>query len=163
MVASGVISPPVAHTRRAADPSAAQPIDLMNSLSRMPPPEGGTWVGSTSERGQSRHYDSVPVSSGLPLSADILRRRRHVSNVPGTDSCAATNSGHQNSLSVVRLVEQRLGFLQIERVEAFGEPVVDRRQKIAGLLSLAVIAPEPRQAHRRAQLPRLCLLRPRYR
>src|ERR1700730_10624241 len=69
----------------------------------------------------------------------------------------------KNSLSVVQLGEQSLGFLKIERVEAFDEPVVDRREKIAGLLSLALIAPEPRQAHRRAQLPGLCLLRPRYR
>jgi PAS domain-containing protein len=60
-------------------------------------------------------------------------------------------------------VEQRLGLLQIERVEAFGEPAIDRREKIVGLLPLAVIAPKPRQARRRAQLPGLCLLRPRNR
>jgi len=72
-------------------------------------------------------------------------------------------SGHQNSLSVVQLVEQRLGFLQIECVEAFGEPVVDRREKIVGLVPLPLITHEARQARRRAQLPGLCLLRPRYR
>ena len=30
-----------------------------------------------------------------------------------------------------QLVEQRLGVFQIERVEAFGEPAVDRSEKIA--------------------------------
>jgi hypothetical protein len=41
--------------------------------------------------------------------------------------------------------------LQIERIEAFGEPAVDRREKIAGLVPL--IPPEPRHPHRRAQPP----------
>ena len=39
--------------------------------------------------------------------------------------------------------------LQIERVEALGEPAVDRSEKIAGLIPLALIAPEPRHAPRR--------------
>jgi hypothetical protein len=33
--------------------------------------------------------------------------------------------------------EQRLGLFQIERVEAFGEPAVDRSEKLAGLIRLA--------------------------
>jgi hypothetical protein len=61
-------------------------------------------------------------------------------------------------LSVVQLGEQRLSLFQIERVEAFGEPVVDRREKIVGLLSLPLITPEARQARRRPQLLGLCLL-----
>jgi hypothetical protein len=36
-----------------------------------------------------------------------------------------------------QLVEQRLRLPQIERVEAFGEPAVDRSEKIAGLILLA--------------------------
>ena len=43
-----------------------------------------------------------------------------------------------------QLVKQRLGFFQIERVEAFGEPAVDWSEKIAGLVPLPLIAPEPR-------------------
>ena len=58
----------------------------------------------------------------------------------------------------MQLVEQSLGLLQIERVEALGEPAVDRSEKIAGLIALALIALEPRHAHRRAQFPGLCLL-----
>jgi hypothetical protein len=41
-----------------------------------------------------------------------------------------------------QLVEQSLGLLQIERVEAFGEPAVDRSEQIAGLVSLPLIAPQ---------------------
>jgi len=51
----------------------------------------------------------------------------------------------------LQLIEQGLGLLQIERVEAFGEPAVDRSKKLAGLPPFVPIAPQPRQAHRRAQ------------
>ena len=44
---------------------------------------------------------------------------------------------------VVRLTEQRLRLLQIERVKAFGEPAVNRNKQFASLLA----APEPREAH----------------
>ena len=64
-----------------------------------------------------------------------------------------TKRPFRNSLSGVQLVEQRLRLLQIERVEAFGEPAIDRGEKIAGLIPLALIALEPRHAHRRAQFP----------
>ena len=47
-----------------------------------------------------------------------------------------------------QFVEQGLGLLQIERIEPFGEPAVDRREKIAGLIPFALVAPEPRHAHR---------------
>ena len=42
--------------------------------------------------------------------------------------------------SGVQLIEQRLGLFQIKRVEAFGEPAIDRSEKIAGFLPLALIA-----------------------
>ena len=48
----------------------------------------------------------------------------------------------------------RLCLLQIERVEAFGEPAVDRSEKIAGLLPLALITPEPRQCSSPRAAPR---------
>ena len=35
------------------------------------------------------------------------------------------------------------GLFQIERVEAFGKPVIDRSKKFAGLIPLTLIAPEP--------------------
>jgi hypothetical protein len=66
--------------------------------------------------------------------------------------------GHQNSLSVVRFVEQRLGRPQVKRLEALGEPVINRSEKIAGLLPSALLVPQLRQAHRSTQFPGLCLL-----
>jgi hypothetical protein len=42
----------------------------------------GLRAGRCRRWGQSRHFDRVPVTSGLPPTADILRGRRHVSNVP---------------------------------------------------------------------------------
>ena len=56
-----------------------------------------------------------------------------------------------------QLVEQRLCLFQIERIEAFGKPAVDGCDRIP----LALIAPEPRHAHRGAEFPGPCLLRPR--
>jgi len=43
-------------------------------------------------------------------------------------------------VSGVQLIKQGLGLLQIERVEALGEPAVDRSEKIAGRIPLALIA-----------------------
>ena len=53
--------------------------------------------------------------------------------------------GHPGSQQAVRcsrrkFVEQRLRLLQIERVETFGEPAVDGREKIASHIPLALIA-----------------------
>jgi hypothetical protein len=70
---------------------------------------------------------------------------------PKPASCIAAKSGwFRTAWSAVQLIEQGLGLLQVERVEAFSEPAVDRSEKLAGLLELALIAPEPRHAHRGA-------------
>jgi hypothetical protein len=37
-----------------------------------------------------------------------------------------------------QLVEERLGFLQVQRIEAFSEPAVNRRQQFARLQHLVV-------------------------
>jgi hypothetical protein len=58
----------------------------------------------------------------------------------------------------LQLIEQSLRLLQIARVEAFGEPPVNRSKQFARLLHLALVAPEPRHAHCGAQLPALGLL-----
>jgi hypothetical protein len=63
----------------------------------------------------------------------------------------------ENQLSGGHLIEQRLGLFQIERVEALGEPAIDRSEKIVGLVPLPLIAPQSSKARRRAQLPRFCL------
>src|SRR5262249_60091117 len=61
-----------------------------------------------------------------------------------------------------QLIEQSLCLLQVQGIEPFGEPVVDRCKKIASLVPLALFAPQPRQAHRRPQFPGLGLLSSRY-
>ena len=57
-----------------------------------------------------------------------------------------------------QLIKQRLPVLQIARVESLGEPTVDRREKLASLLPLALLAPQPRHAHCGAEFPGLRLL-----
>jgi hypothetical protein len=52
----------------------------------------------------------------------------------------------RRAASCRQLIEQGLSLLQIERVEALGEPAVDRREQIAGLIPLALITPQPRHA-----------------
>ena len=42
--------------------------------------------------------------------------------------------------SGVQLIEQGLGLLQIERVEAFSEPAVDRSEKITSFIPLALVS-----------------------
>jgi hypothetical protein len=58
----------------------------------------------------------------------------------------------------VQLTEQRLRFPQIERIEPFGEPAVDRSEQFASLLHLALVAPEACEAGGGTQLERLCAL-----
>jgi hypothetical protein len=53
-----------------------------------------------------------------------------------------------------KLVKQRLRFLQITRVEPLSEPAVNRSKQFVGLLRFALVAPQPRHAHRRTQFPR---------
>jgi hypothetical protein len=62
------------------------------------------------------------------------------------------------ALSYSQLVEQDLSLLQIERVEAFGEPAIDRSEKVADVLPLAQIALEPRHADGRSQFKEPCVL-----
>src|SRR5215471_17167191 len=57
-----------------------------------------------------------------------------------------------------QFVQQRLRLFQIPRVKPFGEPAEDRSEKLARLIALALIAPEPRHAHCGAKFPGFCLL-----
>ena len=61
-------------------------------------------------------------------------------------------------LSSRQLVEECLGLFQIARVKPLGEPAVDRSEKLASLIALALIAPETRHVHRGAQFQGFCLL-----
>jgi hypothetical protein len=57
---------------------------------------------------------------------------------------AGSKRPFRNRLSSVQLIEQRLGLLQVKRVEAFGEPTIDRREKITGFAAPVLLAPEAR-------------------
>ena len=81
----------------------------------------------------------------------FLRQRERV-----TDMMRKAGVPEERPVSRLQLFEQRLGLFQIERIEAFGEPAVDWSEKIAGFIALALVAPEPRHAHRRAWIGRPC-------
>ena len=57
-----------------------------------------------------------------------------------------------------KLAEQGPGVSEVGGVKTFGEPIVDRGEKIVCCLAFSLIAQEPRQARGCAQFPRLCLL-----
>jgi hypothetical protein len=42
-------------------------------------------ASQTSDRGQTRRFDDAPITSDLPLLADLLRSIRHFSSVPMGD------------------------------------------------------------------------------
>ena len=46
-----------------------------------------------------------------------------------------------------KLLKQALSLFEIARVEPLGKPAVDRSKKLASLVPLTLIAPEPRHAH----------------
>ena len=49
-----------------------------------------------------------------------------------------------------QLVEQGPRLFQIGRIKAFGEPAVDRGEKVAGFGAATLVAAEPSEAHGRA-------------
>src|SRR5262249_4234990 len=57
-------------------------------------------------------------------------------------------------------LQQRFSFLQVGGVKPLGKPAVDRRQQVVSCRALALLLPQARQAHRRAQFQRLGLLLP---
>src|SRR6266851_5766679 len=60
-----------------------------------------------------------------------------------------------------QFIKQRLRVLQIDGVEALGEPAVDVREHSARLVATALLREQPCEARRRAQLPRFGALLPR--
>ena len=60
----------------------------------------------------------------------------------------------------IQRIEQRPCFLQIGRVEAFGEPPINGRKTVVGFGMAALVAAEPGEAYGRAQFPELGILLP---
>src|SRR5437870_4194248 len=75
--------------------------------------------------------------------------RPHTVRAPGRAARPLRPSG------APEFVEQRLCVFEIGRVEAFGEPAVDRGEKIAGFGVTALVAAEPGEARGGAQFPEL--------
>src|SRR6516225_3329464 len=48
--------------------------------------------------------------------------------------------------SGVQFSQKRLSLLQVGHIESFGEPAVDRREKVSGLIPFPLLAPKPRHA-----------------
>jgi hypothetical protein len=80
-----------------------------------------------------------PACNSLPKRTAVVNQCGLCWRAPQANGLSAAVP----ACSCRQLIEQRLRFLQIERVEALGEPAVDRSEKIAGLILLALIAPEP--------------------
>src|SRR2546423_14382461 len=79
---------------------------------------------------------------------------KRASAAPGSSTFSERTAGSRSG----KLVEQRLRFRQIRRVEPFGEPAVDRGEKVAGFGAAALVAAEAGEAHSGAQFPELGLL-----
>ena len=62
-----------------------------------------------------------------------------------------------------KFLQQRLGPLQVRRAKPFGEPAVDRREKITRFIASQLFAPELGQTDRCLQFEQFCALPPRYR
>jgi hypothetical protein len=59
-----------------------------------------------------------------------------------------------DTFALLELLQQRLRVDEVLRVEAFGEPGVDRGKEVARVGAPALIAPQARKARRGAQLER---------
>src|SRR5262249_19903029 len=98
-------------------------------------------------------------SIGLARTADgplPASDRPSLSDLAKSQECQklTLGAGAQHT-SWPQLVEQRLGLLEDRRFEALSEPTVGRGEEIVGSIVLALIAPEPGEAGRGAQLPEL--------
>src|SRR5664280_1146029 len=95
----------------------------------------------TASRIPSRDFLLWRIATAGPQAAEFAATPvtgRHPTTFTWTDSGTATRPGRfRICWSGVQFGEQGLGLFQIDRVETRGEPAVDRREEIMGLLSLA--------------------------
>ena len=69
---------------------------------------------------------------------------------PGDSRVRWLELAHEPTFSG-KLVEQRLGVLEVDGIKALGEPAVDRGEEIVGLSAFALIAPQSGEARCCAQ------------
>jgi hypothetical protein len=61
-------------------------VEVCSGLAQTKLDSTNFWVIECDVRfGSSRHFDGLPMTSGLPPEADIVTAGRHVSKVPTTD------------------------------------------------------------------------------
>jgi hypothetical protein len=76
-----------------------------------------------------------------------------------TEKGDETSNCYADKFSALRqFVEQCLFLFQIQGIKALSEPATNWSEKLASLIPLALITPEPRNAHCRAKFPGLRLL-----
>jgi hypothetical protein len=82
-----------------------------------------------------------------------LRAPYHLLKMGFIRGSSGTPAGDQYRLfeSLPKLAEQGLGVFQIDRIEAFAEPLVDWQEKGASRMALIPIAKKPRHADRGTQ------------
>ena len=74
--------------------------------------------------------------SAFPLKADLHESERLVRQARNPEVAAFSIASFRR-----QPIEQRFGLLQIARIEALGEPAIDRSEKITRFIPLALIAP----------------------
>jgi len=95
------------------------------------------WLKPAAYHKPASHRPTARPDTLLPASAHIYGRREI----------------GQQSRFIGLLIEHRLRIFQVGGVEALGEPAVDRGEQIARFHPSALLAPQPAEARRRAQLP----------
>src|SRR5947199_341775 len=83
-----------------------------------------------------------------PRRSTTASTRRWSASAPGSVPCPARSPGSPRSLP--ELLQQRLRLAQIARVEALGEPAVDRSEQVARLHRAALGLEPAAKARRRA-------------
>jgi hypothetical protein len=91
---------------------------------------------------------STTLTAGFSPVADVVRSWLGRLGIATTGLREIVLTGSR------QLVQQGLGVLQVGRVEALGEPAVDRCEEVVRLGVPTLIAPQPSKASGRAQLPK---------
>ncbi len=115
-------------------------------------------------RTRSRDTPNSPASSASVIGSSAMRRpskmrrSRSLSTPSASDSTLRRFSNSSLAASVVSWSGDSSGLLEVSRIEPLREPPIDRSEQFAGLLRLALRAPETREAHCGAEFPGFCLL-----
>ena len=111
------------------------------------------WIHQVgTERRRKAAFVSLLIASSPPSATAVLPPPPPDSKFSSTMFSTSCNGMHFGVTTTPR--EQRLRVDQVARVEAFGEPGVDRGEQVARFGALALIAPEAREARRGPQLKR---------